>query len=433
MGGKPRRWVLKTGGTALATGLAGCSDGGSGDTADSETDSPGGTATEQETDQTPAEPLPDITVDETWEGFRGDPRNSGATDNSGPSGDTRIRWRVSEATGTPAIADGTVYAQSGRELLAIDAASGEVQWRFSQDPEEAPALSPQEVSSPRVAGDTIFLGTLGIRNNTARVLAIDADSGTVRWRTEVGGSVSLPPAVADGTVYVSSNDNDHDAKVFALDAASGEIQWEYARSLDDEEGRLLQTQTPAVADGRVFVGEPNRLVTAIDGATGEESWHKQTDGLGKGSLTVANGRIFAVNDRLRAFDTTDGTQLWSSTLESPRRRTLTAHDGTLYASDGDMVALDAADGSIQWEATFEGAPRSTILADGSLHVTAKWDTYVESDDDFRSRGRCYTIDAGTGSVRGYHDLIPTEHVAVPASGLLFISTNDAGLIALQEP
>jgi eukaryotic-like serine/threonine-protein kinase len=48
------------------------------------------------------------------------------------------------------------------------------------------------------------------------VYALDAATGALRWSYTTGGSVQSSPAVADGTVYIGSED----ANVYALNARS---------------------------------------------------------------------------------------------------------------------------------------------------------------------------------------------------------------------
>ena len=65
----------------------------------------------------------------------------------------------------------------------------------------------------------------------------------VLWSYKTGFNVRSSPAVADGKVFVGSNDN----KLYCLSASDGSLIWSY------QTGGIVDS-SPAVADGKVFVG-----------------------------------------------------------------------------------------------------------------------------------------------------------------------------------
>ncbi len=82
------------------------------------------------------------------------------------------------------------------------------------------------------------------------------------------GGVSSSPVVADGKVYVGSQDN----KVYCLDASNGDLVWNY--TTDD-----LVVSRPDVANGIVYVGGWDGKLYALDALDGEscmdfQNWRK---------------------------------------------------------------------------------------------------------------------------------------------------------------
>ncbi len=77
----------------------------------------------------------------------------------------------------------------------------------------------------------------------SNVYCLDAANGDFIWSYATGGNVSSSPAVADGRVYVGSWDNN----VYCLDASNGDFIWSYTT------GHYVDS-SPAIADGRVYVG-----------------------------------------------------------------------------------------------------------------------------------------------------------------------------------
>ncbi|MGH9280748.1 MAG: PQQ-binding-like beta-propeller repeat protein, partial [Acidimicrobiales bacterium] len=70
----------------------------------------------------------------------------------------------------------------------------------------------QVSSSPAVANGTVYVGS-----DDTRLYAMNAATGQILWSTITGGSVRSSPAVANGTVYVGSDDT----RLYAMNAATG--------------------------------------------------------------------------------------------------------------------------------------------------------------------------------------------------------------------
>jgi len=73
--------------------------------------------------------------------------------------------------------------------------------------------------------------------------------------------VDSSPAVANGVVYVGSNDNN----VYALNARTGAKLWSYATGNE-------VIRSPAVANGVVYVGSLDQVVYALNASTGAKLW-----------------------------------------------------------------------------------------------------------------------------------------------------------------
>ena len=78
------------------------------------------------------------------------------------------------------------------------------------------------------------------------------DTNNVLWSYKIGDSVWSSPAVADGKVYIGSRDN----KVYCLDANTGGYIWSY------ETGSSVSS-SPAVADGKVYIGSDDSNIYAF--------------------------------------------------------------------------------------------------------------------------------------------------------------------------
>ena len=115
-----------------------------------------------------------------------------------------------------------------------------------------------------------------------KVVCLDAATGRVRWTFLAGGPVHLAPAVADGKVYVGSDDG----WVYCLAAGSGAEVWKHRA---EPAGRQL------IGNGRLIAASPVRTGVLV-----EEG------------LTYAGEGIFPWEGvRLAALDARDGSPRWS--------------------------------------------------------------------------------------------------------------------------
>jgi len=112
--------------------------------------------------------------------------------------DGRELWRSAAGDpihSSPGVAAGVVIAGSrGTELLGLDATTGEQLWAVSFGTSWAE-------SSVEVAGDVAYVGSSGL----GQVLAVDARTGAVEWRSKVGGWPWARPTYADGVVFASTS------------------------------------------------------------------------------------------------------------------------------------------------------------------------------------------------------------------------------------
>ena len=120
-------------------------------------------------------------------------------------------------------------------------------WRF--------ATGAGVYSSPAVANGIVYVGS-----EDKNLYAIDAVTGKEKWRFATGDHIFSSPTVADGTVYVGSEDEN----LYAIDVATGKEKWRTA------DGDWVYS-TPAVANGVVYVGNADKRLYAIDAVTGKRS------------------------------------------------------------------------------------------------------------------------------------------------------------------
>ncbi|HVO56266.1 MAG TPA: PQQ-binding-like beta-propeller repeat protein [Dongiaceae bacterium] len=184
----------------------------------------------------------------------------------------------------------------------------------------------------------------------------------VKWQFHTGGQVFSSPAIANGLVYVGSNDH----FLHALDLANGGEKWKFKTA-----GRIVSS--PAVSDGTVFFLSYDSNFYAVDAASGTEKWKFKTGGEHRFIAKHLHGIEPANEPVPDPFD---------FYLSSPA-----VSGGVVYfgSSDGCVYALEAGSGALKWKfKTGDVVHASPAVAGGTVFV-GSWDTYF------------YALDAATGA------------------------------------
>jgi quinohemoprotein ethanol dehydrogenase len=150
------------------------------------------------------------------------------------------------------------------------------------------------------------------------------------WRARLDGSGvdtqysgEAQPIVYDGVLYVITGAND----VFAIDIETGERLWKYAAGLDPTNDVICCGWTSrgvGLGDGKVFVGQLDGQLKALDQQTGEVLWATQAERWEEGySITSAPlyydglvvtgfaGAEFGTRGRVKAYDADNGDLVWT--------------------------------------------------------------------------------------------------------------------------
>lgn len=208
------------------------------------------------------------------------------------------------------------------------------------------------------------------------------------WSLGTGERVYGSPSLADGVLYVPSED-DH---VYAVDAQTGEQYWAFRTD-------NAVWSTPAVVNGTVFFGSTDHHVYAVDAKTGELRWKVQTGGDVTGSPAVADGVVYVgSNDHhLYAIGADDGEVLWTFETGDRVSSAPAVAEGAVYVGSNDhhLYAVDAATGTERWRfETDIWVWVGATVADGRVFFTS--DGTRGSPASNGSGGRLFALDAASG-------------------------------------
>jgi alcohol dehydrogenase (cytochrome c) len=150
------------------------------------------------------------------------------------------------------------------------------------------------------------------------------------WRVSLNGSGSASkysgqgqPLEHDGVIYMVTGADD----VFAIDVETGAMLWTYLAKLDDKNDSVCcgwSSRGLALGDGKVYVGQLDGKLVALDQRTGAVAWSTQAERWQDGFVITAaplyyDGLVItgfaggdrATRGRLKAFSARDGSLKWT--------------------------------------------------------------------------------------------------------------------------
>jgi outer membrane protein assembly factor BamB len=200
----------------------------------------------------------------------------------------------------PVVVDGTVYVgtKDGR-FLGLSPDDLSVTWTWQAPP------GVEQVSGT-VSGDAAFIGA-----DDGNLYAISLADSTERWHFQVLSGAVSTPAIGDGTIYVSSLQTGEtpSGELYALDLATGEEQWRYRTDTGN------QIAPPTVADGTVYVPSQDGGLYAFDGGSGDVLWQAPTEPTDGQTPVIAGDLVYLAADRsLVAIARAGGAEAWSVDL-----------------------------------------------------------------------------------------------------------------------
>ena len=245
--------------------------------------------------------------------------------------------------GTPAVSEGiVVFGSADRNIYGLNAADGSLRWKV-------------EAAEPVLGAVTIHEGIayLGASDKTFR--AIDVQTGKVVWSyDQVKGYIETKPLVVDDKVIFSAWDN----TLYALEKATGKEIWKWTGGLTRMHFSPAAVW-PVASNGKVFIADPQRAMTAVNLQNGETVWRtfrsqvRETIGLSEdGERVYSKTR----NDSIVCYSTLTNTpeQVWASNVGFGYEHAPSMpleKDGVVYGStkEGLLFALEAKTGKIIWK------------------------------------------------------------------------------------
>lgn len=257
--------------------------------------------------------------------------------------------------GTPAASEGiVVFGSADRKIYGLDARDGSLLWTV-------------DAAEPVLGAVTIADGIayIGASDHTFR--AINIRTGEVKWAfKDVKGYIETKPLVTDNKVIFGAWDN----TLYALNKTNGKELWKWTGGLTRMHFSPAAVW-PVASDGKVFITDPQRAMTAIDIETGNTVWRtfrsmvRETIGLSEDGERIYSKTM---NDSIVCY-AAKGDQpreLWASNVgfgyeHAPSMQA--EKDGIMFGStkEGLIFALEAKTGNVLWKHKIGNSLISTVV------------------------------------------------------------------------
>jgi alcohol dehydrogenase (cytochrome c) len=196
----------------------------------------------------------------------------------------------------------------------------------------APAFTPAQL---RALPTTAWLTNGGNIFNQRYSPLKQLDRTTVKdlkavWRASLGGSGlgnqtsgQAQMLAYEGVLYVVTGEDD----AFAISVDTGQVLWSYHAHLDANNVRACcgwAARGVGLGDGKVFIGQLDNWVVALDQKTGKVVWRTQSQTLADGGYSITMAPLYydglviighsggeeGIRGVVKAFDARTGKELW---------------------------------------------------------------------------------------------------------------------------
>ena len=258
----------------------------------------------------------------------------------------------------PFYADGVVYfGTSDGCVYAADVETKRLKpgWPPRSDRGELACQTEDAIwATPLVVGDRVYVAAMD-----HHVYSLDAETGEVLWKSQVGGAMAAPPTLIekDGILYVGAFDGQLyalridsgervegfefqasnwiwskvlalgeqlfvtslDGNLYALDPANGAVIWSYCGTSKEDNGQCKDTvlrASPIEAGGSIVIASEEGEVTSVLDSVRQWNWPSGTPGAGILTTPVTSEDmvyLILMDGQVQALNADSGGQVWTFT------------------------------------------------------------------------------------------------------------------------
>lgn len=251
---------------------------------------------------------------------------------------------------SPVVAENRLFVMDVEGTISAFAAdTGAKLWAVPtvKDKENAPSRFGGGVSTEG--------GRVYATNGLGDLVVVEAETGAEVWRVRPGGPLRGAPTVANGQVYVVSQDN----QLFALSQTDGTVIWSASASLEAQ--GVFGVAAPAAGQGTVIAGFSSGELNAYRYENGLGLWG---DVLSRSSMNnsvsslsdidaepvIDGGRVYAVGQggRMVALELNTGTRLWEQNIAGISTPWVAGEWIFVVTDDGRLLCVSRGSGKVRW-------------------------------------------------------------------------------------
>ncbi len=250
----------------------------------------------------------------------------------------------------PIVAGGRVYViDTLGTVRAFDAQTGARVWE-SQTP-----VDKGNEAAMYGGGIAFDNGMIYATNGLGYVSALDARNGGISWKVRPGGTLRGAPTVANGAVYVVSQDN----QLYSLKESTARRTGRKRPRL--EVAGVFGSASPAVGQGTVVAGFSSGELNAYRYENGRQVWG---DTLQRTSISTSvssisdidadpvidRGQVFAIGQggRMVALDITSGQRMWELNIAGIATPWVAGDWVWVVTSDARLLCIARSNGHLRW-------------------------------------------------------------------------------------
>ena len=354
---------------------------------------------------------------------------------------------ASQLTAPPIVAGGLIYVLDAEShVFALNALTGEAAWDKSLVPEDIANGGRRwfQLFGSRVNLAKGFGGGLAYDNGKifattgwGTVVALDAKSGNALWTVRTIVPVHSAPVVADGRLYIITQEN----QAQALDINDGRVLWEHRGTV--ESAGILNSASVGVTGDTVIVPYTSGELFALRAQNGTQAW---TDTLSRSgnitALTVINdiaGRpvidrnmVFAVSHSgtMAAINLRSGSRAWTRNIAGIQTPLVAGEYVFIVSTEGQVVCMNRGDGRVRWTSQLPA-----FLDPDDRDDPIVWSGPVMISNLLvliGSNGMAQILSPFTSQKLGETAMPDGTFIApVIANGMMYVLTNEAELVALR--
>jgi outer membrane protein assembly factor BamB len=354
---------------------------------------------------------------------------------------------ASRLTAAPVVGGGRIYVlDAAAHIYAFDANSGEPVWDKGLEPRNKDdswmfgllgddgKIDPTKGFGGGVCYDD---GKLFATSGFGEVVALDARSGKVLWRQNLGIPIVNAPTANGGRVFVSTQEN----HFYALAQSDGRRLWDHTGI--SESAGILESTSAAVAGEYVMAPYSSGEIYALKVTNGRPAWNDMLTHSGvptalselddiAGRPVVDRDTVYAISHSgvMAAINVNTGDRVWSRDIGGIYTPWAAGDYVYVLTSEQELICLTRKEGKVKWIHQLQrwNDPEGK-------HGAISWAGPVLVSDRLvvvSNNGMAAAISPYTGELIGKME-IPDGTLIPPvvANGTLYLYTSGAQLVALR--